>query len=133
MNSPSVFGPVPDPPKPPPAHEGIDWKIFAPRWLLVTIAGVAISVAGVLGWMLNAELTAARARLETAIRDAPTIYQARLSERVAVTETEIVVLKAQYLRLNVAVEKMTEATNDLTSQLKVLTAELRHQRGGRAQ
>ena len=105
-----------------------DWRRIAPRWFLLLLLIIG---AGVMGSLVTKIETAAerdQARLQAAILDAPTKYQARLSERVAVVEAQTQALSASMAILAAKMDAHTKATDELTYQLKLLTAEMKARR-----
>jgi hypothetical protein len=102
-----------------------DWKQAAPRWFLL---GLIVLLAGYVGHMitrLDSAEERAQQRLENAILDAPTKYQARLSERVAVVEHQNEVLSKAVTDLTIQVREQVKASLELTYQMERLTAELK--------
>lgn len=107
---------------------GIDYAKAAPRWFLLLVVAVLIFVSG---WALN-EVRGGYgrdlARLEQAQADAPSKYQARLSERVAVVEAQAAALNGGIQSLSTQIERQNQATTALTIELRSLTAEMRARR-----
>lgn len=91
---------------------------MAPQSLLVIALFGMTALLGGLANEVRSGMSKEQQRLEAAINDAPSKYQARLSERVAVVETETAGLKR-------AVEANTSQTAKLTVQVELLTAEIR--------
>jgi len=111
------------------AEDGGDWRTVAPRWVLLTVIMALFSVVGALGALVASAKSEHDQRVEDAIKDTPSKYQSRLAERQAVSEIKIATLEANYLRLTIALEKQTEATNLQTVQLERLNNRLDHAPG----
>lgn len=122
MNDPGVFGPEQQGEDEPEVskREPIDWKHVAPRWVIVSIATMMTAAVLVMGSMLLSEKNEEFKAVKQAQRDAPTIYQTRLAERVTVLEVEVDVIKAQNLRYNISMEKLTESMSRMATQLEVM-------------
>ena len=112
----------------PPASDSPDWKRAAPRWTLVSVIGVAFLVIAFLGGRLSDERTREQHRIDAALADVPTRYQSRLAERVAVLETETHELRESMNKLGQQLQSQAQATNELTMQIRILTAELQKRR-----
>ena len=111
--------------------EAIEWKRAAPRWFILLLVLCTTATAG---WFAKGYFTATNAeqhRLEMALMDAPTKYQARLSERVAVVEAQQVALAKSQTALAEQNKALSGAVAELTTQIKVLTALIRETRGTR--
>jgi hypothetical protein len=110
-------------------EDQLDWKTVAPRWLLlVTIATLCTLAGGLFALFLGSQ-SKDQQRLEAAIADQPTKYQARLSERVAVVEQDQALLRKSVEALTVEVKAQNAASVELTKQLWLLTTEMRRIRG----
>lgn len=153
MNDPNVFGPPhphhtthavvlvhpPPEPEPEPSHHGkADWKQWAPRWALVAALGISLVAIAGLGSLVVAEKSERDRRQDEALKDVPTKYQARVSERVATLEeqmrmTGLAILKLDTAVVNLATQLQAEsiARAESTHQMKLLVAELKYQRGER--
>lgn len=105
--------------------EDPDWQKSAPRWLLVSAIAICLVGLGALGSMVMAGKTEREQRVEDALKDTPTRYQARLSERVAILETQTQNLSVAVTELNAKLDTQTAATNELTIQMRLLTAEIK--------
>lgn len=97
----------------------IPWYRIAPTSMTITVLYAVVCgsflLIGSFWTQLQDKDSKELAKLEKAINDAPTQYQARLSERVAVVETET-------RRNTKALEANTEQTAKLTTQVALLTA-----------
>lgn len=106
----------------------LDWKRRVPKW--VYLAGWVIG-AVIIGWLagrLQVAWDKEAKRIEAAVLEAPTNYQARLSERVAVVEEQQAQLRESLKTLNVDVRTLSGAITEQTTQLRLLTAELKQVR-----
>ena len=103
------------------------WQQIAPRWsLILAITGLVFTV----GWQ-SARLEG-QATLQAAFADANAKAQARLAERVAVTEEQQRQSEERQKRTEgnidrmvVRMDKRDEAISELTTSLRLLTAELK--------
>ena len=111
----------PKEPQPIPKYTWDDLLHLAPKTLLVFLSSGLLFVTGALSTQVWSFMSKDQQRLEAAINDAPSKYQARLSERVAIVETETSGLKR-------AVEANTAQTARLTVQVELLAAAIK---GGR--
>jgi hypothetical protein len=102
-----------------------DWKKAAPRWFLLAVIVVGAALLGALYQERNGYQAREQQRLENALLDAPTKYQARLSERVAVVEHQNEVLSKAVTDLTIQVREQVKASLELTYQMERLTAELK--------
>lgn len=106
-------------------EEESDWQKVAPRWALLCALAVCFVGLGALGSLVMAGKTEREQRVEDALKDTPTRYQARLSERVAILETQTQTLSSAVTELNDQLHTQITATNELTIQMRLLTAELK--------
>jgi hypothetical protein len=102
-------------------RKGDDWRKTAPRWFLVMSLTLMAALCGILFGRTRAFESKEEQRIEAALTDAPTKYQARLSERVAVVE-------AQTASLDRNITSLTVEVKELTTQVRLLTAELKKER-----
>lgn len=102
-----------------------DWRVGAPRWaLLLSITALLFAT----GWLVARLETSNGREMETlraALEEAGAKAQNRLLERVAVTEEQQRQTNANVERLILRMDKRDEAIADLTTQLRLLTAELK--------
>lgn len=98
-----------------------DWKKAAPRWFLLLSLALMVALSGVLLGRLGGFQSKEEERIAAALTDAPTKYQARLSERVAVVE-------AQTAGLDRNITSLTMEVKELTTQVRLLNAELKARR-----
>lgn len=112
----------------PKTEEHPDWKHIAPRWFLLLVIICGAGVVGALVSRLQMFRDAQIEHLSASIADAPTKYQARLSERVAVVEAQTQQLTGSVNALSTRVDLQTQATHELTLQLRLLTAEMKARR-----
>lgn len=103
-------------------EDKLDWKTAAPRWLLLVALMVSMGVIGRLSSRLDGSTAREQARLEAAIADSPTKYQARLSERVAVVEEQYASLRKSMDGFTVELKNGSAATSTLTTEMKLLNA-----------
>jgi uncharacterized coiled-coil protein SlyX len=108
--------------------ESLDWKTVAPRWLLLAIILLGSVALGVLLTKVVDSASNDQRRLESAIADVPSKYQARLSERVATNEAQIAAQDRAIASLIAETKKQAEATSELATQIKLLTQEIRRNR-----
>lgn len=101
-----------------------DWKQTAPRWFLLLLIAAGLVFLGFLVASLETNKAREQQRLEAAILDAPTKYQARLSERVAVVEAQTQQLSKAVGDLTAEVKQQNQASMALTIELKALNAVL---------
>lgn len=102
-----------------------DWKVAAPRWLLLLLLAGAVLAATFLAGQVSSARTREQQRVEAALADVPSRYQARLAERVAVVESETTELRASIQQLAAEMKGQSQATMELTARIRELTAELR--------
>jgi len=103
----------------------LDWQRAAPRWFLLLLVAILLVASGWMFSEIRGGTSREQARLEAAIADAPSKYQARLSERVAVVEAQAATLNSSISALTVQLDRQAQATTDLTVQLRVLNAEIK--------
>lgn len=105
--------------------DDLDWKRRVPKWVYLT--GWVV-MACTIGFLVSKWQTATdkeSQRIEAAIMDSPSKYQARLSERVAVVEEQQTQLRKSVDSLTSEVKATNGVIGDLNVQLKLFTAELR--------
>jgi hypothetical protein len=95
-----------------------DWKKRAPRWLLGLVVVVLAALVGAQYTKLDNSQDREARRIEAALLDAPTKYQARLSERVAVNEEQMRAVVKAVDNLSSKVEQLTAAILDLRKERK---------------
>lgn len=103
-----------------PRKEQIDWKHGAPKWLLIAVIGILLVFAGHWYSEWKAANDRDRARVDAALSDAPTRYQARMSERIAVLEIQQAELGKSLEKLTVQLEanqRQSEQSNKLMARL----------------
>lgn len=108
--------------------DDLSWQRRVPKWVYLT--GWVV-MACVIGFVVSKWQTATdkdSQRIEAALLDAPSKYQARLSERVAVVEEQQVQLRRSVDGLTAEVKATNGVISDLNTQLKLFTAELRELR-----
>lgn len=101
-----------------------DWKQTAPRWFLLLLIASGLVLLGFLIATLETSKAKEQQRLEAAILDAPTKYQSRQSERLAVVEAQTQQLSKAVDALTAEVKHQNQASNELTVELRSLTAVL---------
>jgi hypothetical protein len=104
-----------------PRPDDHDWQRVAPRWLLLL---ALFLTSGAVGWLvskLDAATSKEQLRVDQALSDAPTKYQARLGERMASLEAEMRVLSK-------AVDALAKTEEEHSKVEAALTAELRLRR-----
>jgi hypothetical protein len=106
-------------------EDNLDWKTVAPRWFVLSCVFGLSTLAGGLFVKVQDLLNKDQQRLEAAIADAPSKYQARLSERVAIVEADQALLRRSVDALTAEVKTQNAASGELTTQLRLLTAEVR--------
>lgn len=106
----------------------IEWRKAIPRWGLLMALAVLLVASGWLFSRLDQSTAREQARIEQALADAPTKYQARLSERLAVVESQTTALSASIAQLAAQIDQQSRATNALTVELRVLNSEIKTQR-----
>jgi uncharacterized coiled-coil protein SlyX len=114
-------------------HDDLDWKRRIPKWAYLT--GWVV-MALIIGWLwAKVQVGSDRdsRRIEAAIIDSPSKYQARLSERVAVNEAQIASIVRSVDGLTTQVDRQNAAAAKLTTQMELLTQELRQARKNNAQ
>ena len=101
------------------------WRDVAPRWvLLAAITGLVFTVGWLYAKVEQAD-TLQMANLKASLDDAAAKAQSRLLERVAVTEEQQRQTNANVERLILRMDKRDEAIADLTTQIRLLTVQLR--------
>lgn len=115
--------------------DGHEWQTYAPKWLLVTCVGVLVFVAGAMFTEVRYYKDREKARLDAAIADVPSKYQARLSERVASLEAVVPTIVRQVEKSTEASERAIRASERATTAaeqtsraLAAMTEELRKER-----
>ena len=98
---------------PPRRRSDDDWKKVAPRWFLLLVIAAGLVVVG--------GLVTRERYLDGALADAPTKYQARLSERVAANEAEIAAQKIADREYASEMKELRQAMSKLTVQVELLT------------
>jgi len=124
MSSPLSLFPVKEPDK----KDESEILKGAPRWVLATLVLALFMAVTYLSGKLDLSTTREQERLAAAVADAPSKYQARLSERVAVVESDTRQLRASMVELTSQIKEQNKSMQDLTVQMKLLTTELKFKR-----
>ncbi len=106
----------------------LSWQRRVPKWIYLTGWIVMASLIGFLASKLTTAMDKESQRIEAALLDAPTKYQARLSERVAVVEEQQAQTKRSVDALTSEIKSVNATLADLNVQLKLFTAELKKER-----
>lgn len=108
--------------------DDLSWQKRIPKWIYLTGWLVMACVIGFVVSKWQTAMDKESQRIEAALLDAPTKYQARLSERVAVVEEQQAQLRRSVDGLTSEVKATNGVIADLNVQLKLFTAELRELR-----
>ena len=112
-------------------EDSLNWKVRAPRWVLLTALLIAATLCGALAEKIHEFETKDQARLEAAIADVPSKYQARVSERLAAVEAQQTAQERALADQTNQQRALAAAMAENTTQLRLLTAEVRRMNGGK--
>jgi hypothetical protein len=101
-----------------------DWKKAIPPWALLGLLMCALTVAGWLWGRVDKLQDRQLATLEAATRDAEARYVSGLSDRIAVVETDVRVLKDSWKQFQDSNAETTRALKALTVQNARLATEV---------
>lgn len=107
------------------SDEGRSWQQAAPRWMLLVTITVLLFACGFLwGRAENAE-SRESANLRAAVEDSRNKGDQRTLERVAVAEEQIRAIIEENRENKAAIKQLTVALAENTSQLRLLTVQLK--------